>query len=156
MPEAGIIRHLTSKPSLSRSSCTCLSTMPSWMLIIPSTFSPINHLGLHSLMTLIVSSQRKRSSSVPLLFPAVENGWQGNPPVMTSAWYMCPLTFLISSIIGMFLKFFCNTFWQNLSFSTKAIVSKWPVASSPKLKPPMPLNKSKTVSLWCISSPYII
>ena len=50
----------------------------------------------------------------------------------------------------MFLKFFCNTFWQNLSFSTKAIVSKWPVASSPKLKPPMPLNKSNTLYLLSI------
>ena len=38
---------------------------------------------------------------------------------------------------------FCKTCREYLSISQKATVSKPPVASSPKLKPPMPLNKSK-------------
>jgi len=42
----------------------------------------------------------------------------------------------------MSLKFFLNTCWQNLSFSTNAIVSKYPVLSKPRLNPPIPENKS--------------
>ena len=74
MPEAGIRKHWTSKPSPSKSSCTCLRTMPFWRLTSPCTFSPITNSGLISLMSLNISGQRYLLSSLPFCFPATLNG----------------------------------------------------------------------------------
>ena len=116
------------------------------MLVRFWTFSPIIHLGLTSLMTLNISSQRYRSSSLPFCLPAIEKLWHGNPPTMTSALIFVPSNFLISSYIGISFQCFCKTFWQNLSCSQKATVLNLPVDSRPTLKPPIPLNKSSTLN----------
>lgn len=70
--QAGNINGNTSYPAASRSACTSWKTSPPDQLTRPRTFSPTTQFGRTSPMTLSISGQRWRSSSLPNRFPAAE------------------------------------------------------------------------------------
>ena len=124
--------------------------------MIPVTFSATTQVGLTSDITRNICGQRKRSSSLPLRFPATENGWQGQgkPPVrivgsivvgtsldITSSLYFFIVKSCMSSIIGTCGQCLFITFWQNLSFSQNTVVLK-PAHSAARANPPMPEKRS--------------
>ena len=126
-----------------------LRLRPSGSLTNPRTFSPMTHSACTASITRNIFGQRSRLSSAPLWFPAVLQGWQGNPPTQMST----PLNrsvgiFRMSSKIGMFGQCFRKTAWQKRSCSQKATVEKAPVASSPRLNPPIPEKRSRTVKFF--------
>ena len=113
----------------------------------------MTQVGLHSLTILNMSGQRCLLSFSPSWLPATENGWQGYPPVTMSMG--ASVSSLICSYVNSFISLYCFTLGQcffktlreNFSISQNATVSNPPVASSPKLNPPSPLNKSKCLSI---------
>jgi len=111
------------------------------------TFSTITYLGRISLTSRTISLHSPlRSPLMPDWAPATDKSWQGNPPVITSTDPLncSPSNSFTSSYIGTSGQCFLSTFCGNGSISQKATVSKPPVRSRPRLKPPMPENKSKT------------
>ena len=63
-------------------------------------------------------------------------------------------TFFISPNTGTLGQWCRSTAWQYGSFSTKHVVRKKPVASSPSAKPPIPAKRSRVVSIY-VSKPTI-
>jgi hypothetical protein len=99
---------------------------------------------------MIRHSSRQRPERLPEMpspLPAWLMSWQGNPPQITSANPLGALSVVTSSKHGTPGQCFARTFLQKGSISQNAIVLNPPVRSSPSEKPPMPLNKSMTVSI---------
>ena len=110
-------------------------------------FSASTQDGRAHAIILCISGQRKRSSSVPRRCPATLKGWQGKPPVMMSTGpNSSPLTLRTFSKIGTSGQFVLSHCRRRLSFSTNPTVLKPPVLSSPSENPPMPENRSRTLS----------
>jgi len=115
-------------------------------------FSTMMNLGR------ISQTMRRYSNHSPLLSPSrprpepdVERSWHGNPPQMTSTEIPSSRrTSAVSSLTSPYCftpgQCFAKTRRGNSSISQNATVSKPPVRSSPRLNPPIPLNRSRTRS----------
>lgn len=117
------------------------------------TFSRMMNSGRRSPASRAISdhSPLRVPSPMPACAPATLMSWQGKPPVMTSTAIpsaarrsaVSSLTSLYCLTVG---QCFASTARQNGLISQKATVSKPPVRSRPRLKPPMPENRSRTFS----------
>lgn len=113
------------------------------------TFSITAYFGLVSLMILCNSNHSPLlSPDNPAPFPARLMSWHGKPPQITSGRIpsvesLSAVRVRTSSYCGTSGQCFLSTARQNGSISQKATVCI-PARSSPRLNPPMPLNKSKT------------
>ena len=134
-----------------------LRSRPIGWLIKPRTFSQIAQRGCSSPISRPISGQRSRSSSAPRCFPAWDQGWHGKPPTMMST-LPSPSVGMVrtSSKIGTSGQCLRRTAWQNWSRSQNATVRKGPADSSPRLNPPIPLKRSRTLSFFLCSSPNTI
>src|SRR5580704_7732660 len=132
--------------------------LPKEGLARPRTFSIRTALGVSVRMAFTISGNMLRSSSCPLCFPPIENGWHGTPPASRSTG---PLIKLKSNPLtshsctghacmdSTFLAWFSLSVLQaERSRSTTAECSK-PALATPSARPPAPL-KSSTL---CIEKP---
>ncbi len=146
--------HSTSYPSSSSVDKMIANVLPSSCDRSPLTFSSSKKRGSICLVILAISKNRvPLVSSNPRRSPAIENAWQGNPPVMRS-------TFPLSSLASLFVTFVMSyhstspsvsklTLYvrlANSSISQKPI-HVCPARSSASLNPPIPANKSKNLML---------
>lgn len=113
-----------------------------------ATFSTMRKRGRSSPTNRAISDQRpERLPASPSPFPATLRSWQGKPPEITSTGpTSSPRNVVTSSKQGTSGQCFASTRRQNGSISQNATVSNPPVRSSPRLKPPIPENRSKTFS----------
>ena len=128
------------------------STEPIPLSSKAATFSS-SSLGRPTMRTVrrICQKSPERSPDKPAPFPASERSWQGKPAVTKSTGPIDPNSAVVTSSYC-FTSGQClaNTSRGNSSFSQKATVSKPPVRSSPRLKPPIPENRSRTLSFCLI------
>lgn len=115
--------------------------------MIPRTFSPTTQAGSISRIIRNISGQRSRSSPLPLRSPATLYGWQGNPPVRTSAdipsdCSCSPLSSFMSRYTGFPGQCFLKTLLQKSSFSQNATVSI-PDHCAARANPPIPEKRSR-------------
>ena len=115
--------------------------------MIPRTFSPTTQAGSTSRIIRSISGQRSRSSPLPLRSPATLYGWQGNPPVRTSAdipsdCSCSPLSSFMSRYTGLPGQCFLKTLLQKSSFSQNATVSI-PDHCAARANPPIPEKRSR-------------
>ena len=115
----------------------------------PGTFSTKSHLGRATETSLTNSCHRELlSPSKPLLSPATDRSWQGNPPQNKSA---CGSSFASTSHISFHLGVSAQCLLKIcvalLSHSTCPLHSH-PALSNPKSNPPTPAKKDINVGLY--------
>ena len=114
----------------------------------PLTFSRINMSGLFSWRILKISKNSvPRTSSKPRLYPAMLNGWHGNPAHKISCRGIDFAFNLVMSIGFCSSKF--NEYVSHAFSSKSALKAHFsPCFSRPRRKPPMPAKRSmKSIEL---------
>lgn len=160
MVEAGMQCHSASYPTEAKSESTLPNQAPRSPARRAVTFSTSRNWGRSSLVIRQSSPHSPlRSACIPPIFPANERSWQGKPPVTTSTEIpssanRSAVSSRTSSYCLTLGQCFASTRRQNGSISQKATVSKPPVLSRPNEKPPMPENKSSTLS-FVIHAPHV-
>ena len=149
--------HRTSNPSEARSARTASNPSRTW----PETFSKSANLGRIVRMRSQIVGHRCRGSSSPLRWPALENGWQGYPPMTMS---MLPARGLASNSrrsptqIGHGSRADSSILSMRMlaakgSRSTQATTLVLSARPSPRSRPPIPEQSDSTlrgVSTWVI------
>lgn len=136
---AGMQCHCVSYPTWA----SAPRTAPIPLLSNSATFSS-SSFGRPTMRTVRMTCQKspERSPASPAPFPASDTSWQGKPAVTRSTGPQCSkLAVATSSYCGTSGQCFANTRRGNSSISQNATVSKPPVRSRPREKPPMPLKQ---------------